>query len=1271
MAENIDSLQIEISANANKAEQAIDRLADSLMKLSNSLGGISASKFSDLSNGIRQMASSMSAFSQSVKTQDFTRIANGLNKVAEINVSGVANAANAINVLTSNLSKVGTIAFDSQGIANIANAIAQLGRKTVTQATSNIPILTQALTSLVTGLNQIGAVNFDTTSLSQLVSSITKLGGKSATTAASGNIDKLAVALKNMMTTLSKAPAVSQNIIQMTQALAQLASSGSRAGIASQSLANSFNMFSSSAKNAKQHTFSLAAAFGKFYATYWLLIRGMSQFKKAIDISSDLTEVQNVVDVTFGDMSDKMNEFADSALNLYGMSELTAKQIGSRFQAMGVAMGFAQGEMSDMSIELTRLAGDMASFYNVSQDQIATALQSIFTGETEPLRRFGLDLSFATVEAWALANGLNADMQSMTQAEKTMLRYQYVLANTGAATGDFQRTINSWANQVRLLTGAFEQLGSIVGGVLINVFKPFVQALNSIMGAVINFAETVANALGAIFGWTIESSGGGITNDLATSTGEVADNLGSADTNAKKLKRTLLSFDEINMLNAPDEEDSGGGGSSGLGDFGGGAQTSIVQVDNVLDKYESEIESLYQLGEYIGQTLTDAMNSINWDSVYQSARNFGTGLANFLNGLISPELFGTTGRTIANALNTAIYAALSFGQTFDWNDLGDSIAEGINEFFRNFDFATLAETLNTWVDGIGGAISTALEQLDKDAIFSGLYTFFSNLELDTVAAIIGVLTIKKIGKFEIGKALDKAIGASISAWIVGKASGLATKIGNAFSYVFGLVGNHINFSSIGTAISTGLSYINPAMLGQMFVSLEQLTIGTWLDTNTWTGIPKAIVDTINAIIDTIGRVFSDGASKLGEVFKEFINGIFNWDSTKKTFEEAKKHFEEGGIGIVQGIIEGFVGAIGLIVEPIGDFFTSLWDAFCDVLGIHSPADSMKPIGENILLGILEGFRSQFSKFTDTVSKWANNLYSFLSQKIPEIVNSVSKWFSELPGKISTWLSNALSNVKQWGSNLAQNASSAAQNTINSVANWFQQLPGKISSLLSNALSSVMRWGENLANTGRNAAYDVINAITSTLSNLPSRMWDIGSNIVNGLWNGINGGIGWLKSAVSGFCDSVLGFFRRGFDEHSPSKKAYEIGDFFTQGLQNGIAFRFPDIYREIQNFTGNLSNMDIEAPKLNLDFAYDFEEYKPKNFNAVSEMSGTIYEEIDASMAQYAYELNRQNTLLERIEQAIYSKELRIGDKEVFDSWKRQDAREYRRTGTPTPAGIA
>ena len=147
----------------------------------------------------------------------------------------------------------------------------------------------------------------------------------------------------------------------------------------------SFNILPSATSKAKKGFSGLAGAIGKFYATYWLLIRAMSGFRKAIDISSDLTEVQNVVDVTFGEMSDAMNEFADSALQNYGMSELMAKQIASRFQAMGVAMGFTQGKMTEMSIELTKLTGDMASFYNVTQESVAKALQSIFTGETEPL----------------------------------------------------------------------------------------------------------------------------------------------------------------------------------------------------------------------------------------------------------------------------------------------------------------------------------------------------------------------------------------------------------------------------------------------------------------------------------------------------------------------------------------------------------------------------------------------------------------------------------------------------------------------------------------------------------------------------------------------------------------------------------------------------------------------------------------------------------------------------------------------------------------------
>ena len=386
MATDIDSLQLKISAEASTAESSINGLITTLSRLSSALNFKNTSGLTNLANGVSRLTGAMAGFKNSMVSQaDFTRISTGLGKIAGVNSQGVSNAANSISKLAQNLSGLGTIAFDSQGITNIANAVAKLGRGTVTQAATNIPALTTSLQGLANGLKGLKIEGFDFENFDRLTSSITKMGGKSATAAADKNIVNLAKAVKEMMTVLSTAPKVSQNVIQMTQSLAQLASTGGRAGTATRSLASSFNIFSSSSNKAKKSAGGLAAAFGKFYATYWLLIRSLGMFKKAIDISSDLTEVQNVVDVTFGEMSDKIEEFSKTSLQNYGMSELTAKQIASRFQAMGVSMGFAQDEMSDMSIRLTQLAGDLASFYNISQDEASTKLQSIFTGETEPL----------------------------------------------------------------------------------------------------------------------------------------------------------------------------------------------------------------------------------------------------------------------------------------------------------------------------------------------------------------------------------------------------------------------------------------------------------------------------------------------------------------------------------------------------------------------------------------------------------------------------------------------------------------------------------------------------------------------------------------------------------------------------------------------------------------------------------------------------------------------------------------------------------------------
>ena len=171
----------------------------------------------------------------------------------------------------------------------------------------------------------------------------------------------------------------------MTNALAKLSRTGGAAGTAARSITSSFCGFTSGASTATKKSFSLASAIGKLYASYFLLFRGFGKIKDAIDIASSLTEVENVVRQTFGQYESLINNFAKTSIEKFGMSELSVKQFASRFQAMGVAMGFSQGKMTDMSINLTKLTADMASFYDVAQSDVAEDLQSIFTGQTRPL----------------------------------------------------------------------------------------------------------------------------------------------------------------------------------------------------------------------------------------------------------------------------------------------------------------------------------------------------------------------------------------------------------------------------------------------------------------------------------------------------------------------------------------------------------------------------------------------------------------------------------------------------------------------------------------------------------------------------------------------------------------------------------------------------------------------------------------------------------------------------------------------------------------------
>ena len=433
---DIDELQIKIKADSAKASNSIESLVNSMNRLRESIS-FDTAKLSNIASGIRSISDAATGF-KGGKSSEITSMVRALNKFSGVDANSIHGISSAVRDLASGIASVKAV--DTSGLISMVSALSKIGGKASTQATKNLPALSAQLQNFVRQMNKIGALNFDMTNMSNLVTSISRLGSVASGRAVT-NIPLLADNLKYLFETLSKAPNVSSNIIQMTQALGNLSNrsgsaiSGLNTSISS--LSGSFLGFKTSTGKAliglKSFTRQILSSMGIYLGLYGA-IRGI---KNAIDISSALTEVQNVVDVTFGDMSKKVNDFAQDSIRQFGMSELTLKQTASRFQAMGTAMGIDSSlikkaneflnkqtdgyiglsdSMADVSLNLTKLTADMASLYNIDQDVVSQDLAAIFTGQTRPLRDYGLDLTQATLKEWAMKQGLDSDSASMSQA---------------------------------------------------------------------------------------------------------------------------------------------------------------------------------------------------------------------------------------------------------------------------------------------------------------------------------------------------------------------------------------------------------------------------------------------------------------------------------------------------------------------------------------------------------------------------------------------------------------------------------------------------------------------------------------------------------------------------------------------------------------------------------------------------------------------------------------------------------------------------------------
>lgn len=530
----------------------------------------------------------------------------------------------------------------------------------------------------------------------------------------------------------------------------------------------------------------------------------------------------------------------------------------------------------------------------------------------------------------------------------------------------------TWANSVRVLKQEFQAWGSIIGSVIINALKSFVQALSKVMLKVISFTRTVADALGAIFGWTIEISGGGATvdgmEDIADGVGDIGDNADSSNKKAQKLKKTLLSIDEIHALDDNSDSGSGGGsgsGGSGGGGAGGGVDSSLKKTDGLLEKYKSSIKDLYSLGKYIGDALASAMESIDWKKIYQKADNFGKGLADFLNGLISPRLFYDLGATIAGSLNTALHFLNSFGTTFDWTNFGLSIANGINGFFKNFDFALLAKTINAWVQGIYTMLTTAIKNVSWKDVLKGITDFLSNLDIKTVEIIVGTLLIKKIISLKLGSVALAFIGESLSKAI---AQAIASKIG--FELVEG--------AGIGTAIMQAFKTIFASLSTNLGLLIEGLFSGLSLGDAITAAFGTGAAD----LLATIGSAFSAIAGTILSIvnFVKMLKDGFSWvNEILMVIGVALATIGAilAGVAALPAVI---VGAIVAAVSTIVVLVKDNWNTICELFST---------VGDWFNENVIEPVVSFFKDMWKTISGFFGSLW----KDIVTVWQGVSKWFS--------------------------------------------------------------------------------------------------------------------------------------------------------------------------------------------------------------------------------------------------------------------------------------
>lgn len=632
MSTTIDSLQIEIKTSANDAQKGIDSLCASLSKLEKATSRMYG--MDTLASQIKKVASVTTAFDK-INVSGVERLVTALSNLQSLSKVSIDSS------IAKSMSQLGAAAnqLDIDSILNLeffVRALKSLGEvKDV-----NIPSgLGTNLGKVVSGIKGLNIVEMD--SLYRLADALKALAGlKDVKLSASlGNqLPRLADAAKKLagvdlsvfgnlaealhplsevgkasnltstITQLNKLPTVMKNldaadleqftanVEKLTTALAPLATQLNSISGAFSNLPKALQASARGTNTAIASNNSITGSYTNLWSALQLAAAGIRATAGTIGnwmtAANSYIEDINLFNASLGQFAAQAQAYAEKVGDAMGIDPSEWMRAQGVFYTLADGFGVAGDRAYIMSQQLTQLSYDLASFFNLRTEDAITKVRGALSGEIEMVRQLGIDLSVAAMQERATAMGIQQKVTAMSQADKAQLRYLIMMERTTTVQGDMARTLSAPANQLRVLSAQASQAARALG----SIFIPVLNAVLPIAIAVAKAIRMIATAIASLFGYKLpDVDYGGISDSIggaASGAEDLGNNLGNAGKEAKKLKSYLMGFDELNVINPPDEDDNKGSGSGGSGGGGGGLDFDLPTYDFLGDMISSKVDEI-------------------------------------------------------------------------------------------------------------------------------------------------------------------------------------------------------------------------------------------------------------------------------------------------------------------------------------------------------------------------------------------------------------------------------------------------------------------------------------------------------------------------------------------------------------------------------------------------------------------------------------------------------------------------------------------------------